>query len=144
MPFATNSSGIIINGGLKIEDCKIQGLLYFYCFTTDYCIPIASHVPSTGTQNLPKSILGPPRRNICDNDQHGQSNTCNVVLTISSMVMMVKGTHRIIAHETMDLLHGQNNIGLHCQNTILTLAMCLMVTLVRHCCKICWELSVSG
>ncbi len=28
MPFGTKSSGLIIKGGLKIEGCKIEGLLY--------------------------------------------------------------------------------------------------------------------
>ncbi len=28
LPFETKSSGLIIKGGLKIEGCKIEGLLY--------------------------------------------------------------------------------------------------------------------
>ncbi len=30
MPFGTKSSGLIIKGGLKIEGCKIEGLLYIW------------------------------------------------------------------------------------------------------------------
>ena len=30
LPFGTKSSGLIIKGGLKIEGCKIEGLLYMY------------------------------------------------------------------------------------------------------------------
>ena len=33
LPFETKSSGLIIKGGLKIEGCKIEGLLYHLFFS---------------------------------------------------------------------------------------------------------------
>ncbi len=40
MPFGTNSSGLMIKGGLKIEGCKIEGNVY----THD--IPVLKAVPA--------------------------------------------------------------------------------------------------
>ncbi len=39
LPFGTKSSALklIINGGLKIEGCKVEGLVYMYCDKIPTC-----------------------------------------------------------------------------------------------------------
>ncbi len=37
LPFGTKSSGLTIKGGLKIEGCKIEGLLYWCMYMVNLC-----------------------------------------------------------------------------------------------------------
>ncbi len=45
LPFGTKSSGLIIKGGLKIEGCKIEGLLYSWTLRPLTNMPPLQHQP---------------------------------------------------------------------------------------------------
>ncbi len=51
MPFATKSSGLIIKEGLKIEGCKIEGLLYRY-ISSSYLAVIVNHLETKPRKNI--------------------------------------------------------------------------------------------
>ncbi len=38
LPFGTKSSGLIIKGGLKIEGCKLEGLLYMHYLCSPFLV----------------------------------------------------------------------------------------------------------
>ncbi len=50
MAYGTKPSGLIIKGGLKIEGCKVEGLLY--SSSQNICKIMQSHIIRVGFTNL--------------------------------------------------------------------------------------------